>query len=170
MEPQCLDTLAVGAEFSGIYQLNKLIDRNLHINAVDRAGDTGGTWYWNCYPEAFSELVSPSARTDLKSYPWKSHYLQSPRILAYLKHVVEMYDLWEHFQFNTKLLSAKWREEKRSWTVTLSTDEVPKVEYLIMGLGLLLKTNIPKVPNMQDFQSQRYHTARWPDGVDIKGR
>jgi cation diffusion facilitator CzcD-associated flavoprotein CzcO len=107
---------------------------------------------------------------DLKTYPWKNHYLQGPEILAYLKHVVQKYDLRKHFQFNTELLSAEWREEERRWVVSLSTDEVLKVKYLITGLGLLSKTNVPKIPNIQTFQGELYHTARWPDGVDLRGK
>ena len=107
---------------------------------------------------------------DLKTYPWKNHYLQGPEILEYLKHMVKKYDLRKHFQFNTELLSATWREEERRWVVNLSTNEVLKVKYLITGLGLLSETNFPKIPNMQSFQGELYHTARWPDSVDLKGK
>ncbi|KAM0415794.1 hypothetical protein ACHAPT_013255 [Fusarium lateritium] len=175
MEPQYLDALVVGAGFGGIYQLKKLLDQKLQVKGIDMAGDFGGTWYWNRYPGALSDTQSFLYRyswdlEDLKSYPWKGHYLKGPEILAYLKHVAEKYGFRKHFQFNTELLSAKWADDERRWTVTLSTDEVLKVKYLITGLGPLSKTNFPKIPNMQSFQGELYHTARWPDDVDLKGK
>ena len=107
---------------------------------------------------------------DLKTYPWSHHYLQGHEILSYLQHVVKKYDLRKHFQFKTELLSAQWSDEERRWVVTLSTDEVLKVKYLITGLGLLSKVNFPKIPKLEEFQGELYHTARWPDNVDLKGK
>ena len=107
---------------------------------------------------------------DLKTYPWANHYLQGAEILAYLRHVVEKYDLRKHFQFKTELLSAKWNEDERRWFVTLSTNEVFKVKYLVTGLGLLSKTNFPKIHNLDKFQGELYHTARWPENVSLKGK
>lgn len=107
---------------------------------------------------------------DLVSYPWSSHYLQGPEILAYLKHVVKKYDLRKHFQFETELLAAQWNEEELRWVVTLSTKEVLKVKYLVTALGLLSKTNFPAFPGLDKFAGQLYHTARWPQNADLKGK
>ena len=50
-----LDALVVGAGFGGIYQLKSLRDIGLNVQAIDAAGDVGGTWFWNKYPGAMSE-------------------------------------------------------------------------------------------------------------------
>lgn len=107
---------------------------------------------------------------DLKTYPWDSHYLQGAEILAYARHVVKKYGLRKHFQFNTELLAAQWGEEECRWVITLSTNEVLKVKYLVTGLGLLSKTNFPKIHNLDKYKGELYHTARWPDNVSLKGK
>jgi len=107
---------------------------------------------------------------DLETYPWDSHYLQASEILAYLKHVVKKYDLRKHFQFKTELLAAQWSDEERRWFVTLSTNEILKVKYLVTGLGLLSKTNFPKIHNLDKYEGELYHTARWPEDVSLKGK
>lgn len=107
---------------------------------------------------------------DLKTYPWDNHYLQGYEVLAYLKHVVKKYDLRKHFQFKTELLSAQWSDDESRWVVTLSTNEVFKVKYLITGLGLLSKTNFPNIQNLDKFEGELYHTARWPNNVNMKGK
>ncbi|KAI1371671.1 hypothetical protein F4677DRAFT_434804 [Hypoxylon crocopeplum] len=175
MEPQYLDALVVGAGFGGIYQAKKLVDQGLNVKAIDMADDVGGTWYWNHYPGAMSDTQSFLYRyswdlEDLRTYPWEYHYLQGPEILAYLKHVVDKYNLRKYFQFNTELMSAQWNDEERRWVVNLSTNEVLKVKYLITGLGLLSKTNFPNIHNLDKFEGELYHTARWPDNVDLKGK
>lgn len=107
---------------------------------------------------------------DLKSYPWDNHYLMGPEVQAYLKHVVKKYNLRKHFQFNTELLSAQWDEDEQRWIAVLSTNEVLKCRYLITGLGLLSKTNFPNIPNIDKFQGELYHTARWPENADLEGK
>lgn len=52
------DALIVGAGFSGIYQLHKLLSQGLSVSVIDAAGDVGGTWYWNRYPGAMSDTES----------------------------------------------------------------------------------------------------------------
>ncbi|KAL5351438.1 hypothetical protein ACLOAV_003297 [Pseudogymnoascus australis] len=175
MELQYLDALVVGAGFGGIYQLKKLLDQGLNVRAIDIADDVGGTWYWNRYPGAMSDTQSFLYRyswdeEDLKTYPWDSHYLQANEILGYLKHVVNKYNLRKHFQFKTELLSAQWSDEERRWIVTLSANEVLKVKYLVTGLGLLSKTNFPNIPNLDKYEGELYHTARWPENANLKGK
>lgn len=53
-----VDALIVGAGFSGIYQLHKLLGQGLSVKVIDAAGDVGGTWYWNRYPGAMSDTES----------------------------------------------------------------------------------------------------------------
>ena len=50
-----LDALVVGAGFGGIYQLKRLRNAGLDVQAIDAASDVGGTWFWNKYPGAMSE-------------------------------------------------------------------------------------------------------------------
>ncbi|KAH8656264.1 hypothetical protein BGZ61DRAFT_372633 [Ilyonectria robusta] len=175
METQYLDALVVGAGFGGIYQLKKLLAQGLNVKAIDMADDVGGTWYWNHYPGAMSDTQSVLYRyswdlEDLKTYPWGEHYLQGPEILQYLRHVVQKYDLRKHFEFNTELLSAQWDDDERRWVVVLSTNKVLRVKYLITALGLLSKTNFPQIRNLDKYEGELYHTARWPDNVDLKGK
>ena len=67
MTQQYLDALVVGTGFGGIYQLKMLRDQGLKVKAIDRATDVGGTWYWNRYPGAMSELVQATSRPLLPS-------------------------------------------------------------------------------------------------------
>lgn len=51
MTEESYDAIIIGAGFSGIYQLYRLRQIGLKVLLIDKAGDVGGTWYWNLYVE-----------------------------------------------------------------------------------------------------------------------
>jgi cation diffusion facilitator CzcD-associated flavoprotein CzcO len=53
---QELDTLIVGAGFTGIYHLHLLRKLRLAVRLFEAGSDIGGAWYWNCYPDARTPL------------------------------------------------------------------------------------------------------------------
>lgn len=107
---------------------------------------------------------------DLRTYPWDSHYVYQPEILAYLQHVTDKYDLRRHMQFNTELTSAEWDDSVKRWTVTTSTGTIFKVRYLVSALGLLSRQNLPNFEGINDFGGKMYHTGNWPEGADLTGK
>ncbi|TRZ57273.1 NAD(P)/FAD-dependent oxidoreductase, partial [Pseudomonas alloputida] len=73
--------------------LKKLRDeQGLNVRVFDKAGDVGGTWYWNRYPGALSDT-----ETHVYCYSWDkellqemditSRYTTQPQILKYLEKV-----------------------------------------------------------------------------------
>ena len=144
------DALVVGAGFGGIFQLYRLRELGLSVQVIDAASDVGGTWYWNRYPGAMSDTEAYIYRfswdkEDLLSYPWKEHYVKQPEALAYLEHVVKRHDLRKHMQFNTELRSADWDDTKNIWRIKVTTGETFTARYIVTALGLLSKTNYPKI-------------------------
>ncbi|KAF2687383.1 cyclohexanone monooxygenase [Lentithecium fluviatile CBS 122367] len=107
---------------------------------------------------------------DLKSYPWSTHYVHQPEILAYLRHVVDKFDLRKYMHFNTELTSAKWDDSSSRWIISTSTGCIFKARYLITALGLLSRQNLPNFEGINDFTGEMYHTGRWPEDLDLKGK
>jgi cyclohexanone monooxygenase len=164
------DALVVGAGFGGLYQLFKLRQLGLSVKVIDTASDVGGTWYWNRYPGAMSDTES-----YLYRYSWDSddqltspnRYVSGPEVFTYLQSVADRHDLRKHIEFETSLVSAVYDEALHSWTVTTSRDQVITVRYLITALGLLSKINYPDIAGITDFQGEKYHTAAWPENLDL---
>lgn len=172
-----IDSLVVGAGFSGIYQLYSLLQHGMNCKLIDTAPDVGGTWYWNQYPGAMSDTYSFLYRyswdkEDLQSYPWPKNYVVRDDILGYLKHVVEKYKLRDNMQFETEMVSAEWDEELSKWRVRCTTGDVFVVQYLITGLGLVSKKNYPDIPGIADgiFRGPLVHSAEWDPRVDIRDK
>lgn len=85
--------------------------------------------------------------------------MKQPEVLAYLNHVVERHDLRKHMQFNTELEHAQYDEARNVWVVECSDGQTYTARYLITALGLLSKTNYPRIPGIETFQGEMYHTG-----------
>lgn len=167
------DAVVVGAGFGGIYQLYKLRQLGLNVRLIERGGDVGGTWYWNRYPGASSDVHSLVFRyswdsEDLQTYPWKNWYLTQPEVQAYLAHVVDKYDLRRHIQLKTEFLGGSYEEEENVWRVKTSEGKQITTRFLITALGALQKKNIPDIKNFDTFKGEVYHTAAWPETYDFR--
>ena len=53
-KPAQLDALVIGAGIAGMYQLYRLREQGLQVQALEAGDNVGGTWYWNRYPGVLS--------------------------------------------------------------------------------------------------------------------
>lgn len=170
------DAIVVGAGFGGLYMLKKLRDeQGLNVRVFDKAGDVGGTWYWNRYPGALSDT-----ETHVYCYSWDkellqemditSRYTTQPQILKYLEKVADRHDLRKDIQFNTGITAMHFNETTNLWEVHTDTGESYTAKFIVTALGLLSATNIPKIKGLETFQRECYHTGNWPQGVQFEGK
>lgn len=170
------DALIVGAGFAGMYMLYKL--RNLGFTAkVIEAGDgVGGTWYWNRYPGARCDVWSMEYSYQFseelqQEWVWSQKYAPQPEILKYANHVADRFDLRKDIIFNTKVLSAKYIEETKTWIIKTDDNQIFNSQFCIMATGCLSTPNKPKFKGIDDFKGPWYHTGQWPhEGVDFTGK
>ena len=171
------DAVVVGAGFAGLYMLHRLRGLGLSARVYEAGGDVGGTWYWNRYPGARCDVESldycysfdPDLRREWK---WTERYPTQPEILRYIDFVAERYDLRRDIQFETRVVSAEWDEDRRRWLVTTDRGDRVACTYCVMATGCL---SVPKLSEEFDgegrYQGEKYYTSRWPhEGVDFTGK
>ena len=175
--PTILDAVVIGAGFSGLYALHQLSNRlGLNVRLIDKAEGVGGTWYWNRYPGARSDVesfvYSYSFDPDLRDeWQWQDRYPHQTEILSYLEHVADRFALRRHMQLGTTVVSARFDEEASRWELRTDQGELIRCQFLITALGLLSAINYPDIPDRELFQGQFVHTADWPrEGLDLKGK
>jgi len=95
---------------------------------------------------------------DLRSYPWDSYYVYQPQVLAYLRHVVQRYDLRKDIILETALTRAERDDTLGRWQVETSRGVTYSARYLVTALDLLSKQNFPDIPDLESFQGDKYHT------------
>lgn len=78
-------------------------------------------------------------------------------------------------KLSTKVLEARWDEEKGLWSLTLE-DQVTKGTWqdwchvLINGTGILNNWKWPDIKGLHDFAGPKMHSAAWDHGVDFQGK
>ncbi|KAF2096542.1 cyclohexanone monooxygenase, variant 1 [Rhizodiscina lignyota] len=169
------DALVVGTGFGGLYELYLLKQLGLDVIAIDSAGDVGGTWYWNRYPGARSDVESYVYRYSwdkelLQNSPWPHNYLLREELQAYFQEVARKNDLYPLIQFNTELEAATWDDTTSLWNVKVSTGEVLTVRYLVTAIGILHKKNVPDIPGLNTFKGQTTHSSTWTPELQYENK
>jgi len=172
-----LDALIIGAGFSGLYQLHKLRDElGLSVKVLEAGGGIGGTWYWNRYPGARCDSESHSycytfSKEILQDWQWSERYPEHPEIRRYLNFVAERLDLERDIRLGIRVAAAHYDDKANRWHVTTDAGEKLSAKFLIAAVGCLSTANVPKIPGLDQFKGQWYHTGLWPhDGVDFTGK
>jgi cyclohexanone monooxygenase len=169
------DVVVVGAGFAGMYMLHRLRLLGLSARVFEQGSDVGGTWYWNRYPGARCDVESMqysySFSNELQQeWKWTERYAAQPEILKYARHVADRFDLRHDIQFDTRVVSSVFDEEKSRWTVTLGDGASISAGFVVMATGSLSNARIPDVKGMSSFKGKTYHTGQWPHGgVDFRG-
>lgn len=73
-------------------------------------------------------------------------------------------------RFNTQMHDASWSDKDQRWHLTITGNKNLSARYVVTGLGLLSKTNLPDIPGLQSFQGDMHHTAKWPKDYDLNGK
>ena len=120
---QKVDVAVVGAGFAGLYLLHRLREAGFSTVVLDKAGDVGGTWYWNRYPGARCDIqtVDYSYTFDPeleRVWTWSEKYATQPEILRYLGFVADRYDLRRDIRFSTRVMAATWNQAAERWLLT----------------------------------------------------
>ncbi len=170
------DAVVVGAGIGGIYQIKRLVDLGLKATVLEAAADLGGTWYSNRYPgcrfdsESYSYGYSFS-RELLDEWHWKERFSSQPENLRYLNYVADKFDLRRHMQFGCRLEAAHFDEDAGLWRLTVSDGRRLTTRFLILGTGLLSMPTLPRIPGMDRFKGQQFHTFHWPhEAVELAGK
>ena len=172
-----VDAVVIGAGFAGIYMNYRLRDQmGMDVQVFEAGDDVGGTWYWNRYPgarcDSESYIYCYSFDKDLmQDWEWSGKYPEQPEILRYLNHVADRFDIRRNIKFETRVTGAHWDDATSRWTVTTDQGDEVRARYLVTAVGCLSSGQVPKIPGLDSFQGDWYHTGGWPhDGVDFTGK
>src|SRR5919108_868721 len=106
-----LDVVIVGGGFGGLLAAARLQKVGItNIRIIEKAGDFGGTWYWNRYPGAQCDVEAYIYMPLLEelSYVPTEKYVHAPEILAHSRAIGEKYGLYEKALFQTEVTELRW--------------------------------------------------------------
>lgn len=168
------DVLIIGAGLSGICSLHHIRERfpTWNVKVIEAASDVGGVWHWNRYPgcRLDTESISYGYSFDkelLQQWKWKDTFSSQAEMQEYIKSVAEKHDLYKDIQFNTRITSAYWHDQDRTWSFVDETGACYKTRFFVSCLGFLSAPTWPAIPGLENFKGHAYHTSRWPKDFDI---
>jgi cation diffusion facilitator CzcD-associated flavoprotein CzcO len=170
------DAIVIGAGVSGLYQLYKLRELGLNVRVFETGSGVGGTWYWNRYPGARFDSESWTygysfSQELLDEWDWEEHFAGQPETERYLNYVADKFGLRRDIQFNSRVTAAHYREETRSWDVTLDDGRRYNTRFLITAIGVLSAPTMPRISGVESFRGQSCHTHYWPkEPVRFEGK
>ncbi len=170
-----VDAVVVGAGFAGLYATHLLSAHGLSVQGVEAGQGVGGTWYWNRYPGARCDVesldYSYSFDDELQQeWDWSERYAAQPEIERYLNHVADRFDLRRHYRFATRVVAARFDEDRSRWQVALDDGGEVQARFVVMATGALSEPKVPTIAGLDEFAGRVVHTARWPDDLEVRDR
>ena len=167
------EVLVVGAGFAGLVLWHKLQAAGFSdVRFCEKAGDVGGTWYWNRYPgiacdvEAYSYLPLLEEMGYFPTMKFASGF----EIFEYCQKVASRYGFYDRCLFHTTVEETIWDEESGRWTVVTDRGDRMRARVVVLANGILTTPKLARIKGMESFAGESFHTSRWNYDVDLAGK
>ncbi|HEY2240647.1 MAG TPA: NAD(P)-binding protein [Streptosporangiaceae bacterium] len=156
----------VGGGFAGLVTGARLKEAGVDVRIIDKAGDFGGTWYWNRYPGAqcdTASLVYMPLLEETGHMPTEK-YAHAPELLEHCQRIGKHYGLYDDALFHTGVTHLEWDGSRSRWIIRTDRGDEMTAQFVGMGIGPLNVPKLPGVPGIEDFGGCSFHTSRWDYG------
>jgi 4-hydroxyacetophenone monooxygenase len=165
VDTEDLRVLVVGAGVSGICAAIRLTEAGIGFTVIEKNEDVGGGWFENTYPDAGVDTPNHFYSFSFtEQQDWGHYYSKQPEILAYLRDTAA--GIRDRIRFGVEVEELRWEEPL--WHARLSDGTTHTAHAVMTGVGALNRPKLPPIENA--FAGPSFHTARWPDGLDLTGR
>ncbi|WP_328605278.1 NAD(P)/FAD-dependent oxidoreductase [Amycolatopsis sp. NBC_00345] len=164
--------VVVGTGFSGLGQAIQLEKAGIRDYVIlEKADEVGGTWRDNSYPGCACDVQSHMYSFSYEQNPdWSRSFSPQPEIFEYLKGVADKHRLREKTRFGIEITGAHWDDRERRWTVNTKGGAEFSAQFLVSGVGGLHIPQVPKLPGIEAFKGQSWHSAQWNHEFDLAGK
>jgi cation diffusion facilitator CzcD-associated flavoprotein CzcO len=162
----------IGTGFGGLGMAIRLKQSGLDDLVVfEKGDDVGGCWRENTYPGAACDVPSHLYSFSFEpKHDWSRRFAPQPEILDYLRHCAEKYDVRRHVRFNTEVTGAEFDEGAGVWEIALADGSTHRAQVLVTATGQLSRPAYPRIPGIDSFAGELFHSARWNHDYDLTGK
>jgi cation diffusion facilitator CzcD-associated flavoprotein CzcO len=159
-----VDVAIIGGGFGGLLMGARLREAGYgRLRLIEKAGDVGGTWYWNRYPGAMCDVESYVYLPLLEEmgYIPRHKYSFAPEIFEYSKAIARRYNLYEDACFQTGVTELRWDDQASRWIISTDRGDRMTARFVVMANGPLSRPKLPGIPGINEFKGHTFHTSRW---------
>ncbi|MGH3519616.1 MAG: flavin-containing monooxygenase, partial [Haloechinothrix sp.] len=162
----------IGTGFGGLGMAIELKRAGIDtFTILEKASEVGGVWRENTYPGAACDIPSPYYSFSYEPNPaWPARFSRQPDIQAYMRRVVDKYDLRQHIRFDTEVTAATFDEQSGQWHLDTAAGERITSDVFVPATGQLSRPAMPNIPGVESFRGEAFHSATWDHSVELTGK
>jgi 4-hydroxyacetophenone monooxygenase len=173
-DPGDYRVVIIGAGVSGISAAVELKAAGVPYVVLEKNDGLGGSWWDNRYPGCGVDTPSYVYSFSYFLRRWSTYFGKRAEVQSYLEDVARTMGVYEDIRFRTEVSSAVYDEVTRTWTVTMrhadGSQEVLVANAVISAVGALSRPAMPVIAGMDRYAGQLFHSAHWPEGLDVTGK
>lgn len=171
--PEGFRVLIVGAGISGICAGIRLQQAGVAFEIWEKDEAAGGTWYENRYPGCGVDTPNHLYSFSFARHDWEHYFALRDELYGYFRGVAEDHGLMDHITLNARVERCRWDDAAQEWEVTVAHDGrtlTRRANVVISGVGVLNIPQVPPIKGLETFPGLSFHTAHWPEGLDLAGK
>ena len=164
----------VGAGISGLGLSVQLTALGIDHVIVEKNADVGGTWFENRYPGCGVDTPNQFYSFSYAANPnWGYHFSPRSELQAYLEGFATTFDIRKRTKFSTEVVSATWDGTSDCWRTTVrDADGIRHItsRVLVTAIGHFNRPNDLVISGTDSFDGEVFHSARWPEDLDLSNK
>ena len=165
----------VGAGMSGMLIGLRLKQAGLPFVILEKNAGVGGTWYENRYPGLRVDVPSHAySFSFIQDHRWSHLYSYQTDLLAYFTKCLDAFGIADHIRFGVEVTAADWDEGAKAWDICVRNADggtgKEQAKALVSACGFFNRPNTPAFDGAERFKGTQFHSARWPDDIDLAGK
>ena len=172
--PAGFEVLIIGAGVSGLCLAVRLQQAGIPFRILEKRSTVGGIWRDNRYPGAGVDTPNHLYSYSFAPYDWTKYFALRDELHAYLEFVTDKFNLRSHIRFNTEVESLSYESDSQRWAIVVKDEkgqrETINSNVVVSAVGIFNPVKMPDIKGLKSFAGPCFHTAEWPDNVDLTGK
>ena len=172
--PDDFSVLIIGAGVSGLCAAINLQMLGINFQVVERNSTVGGVWWENRYPGAGVDTPNHLYSYSFAPYDWEKYFCLRDELHGYLEHVCDSFEVRNSIRFETDVELIEYQPDQQKWCATLrladGTVEEVEANVVISAAGIFNPPVFPNIEGLDEWEGEKWHTARWPNQADLTGK
>jgi 4-hydroxyacetophenone monooxygenase len=165
----------IGAGLSGVAAAHRLQQAGIRYRVFEKNPDVGGVWWENRYPGC--RLDTPNfaySYSFAQKQDWPEQFSRQSEIQKYVSTVANATAIRQNITFETEVISMTYADAAAHWLIeTRDKNGQVRTEAfnaIITATGQLNQPSYPDIAGLRSFGGKLFHSARWPEGLDVSGK